>query len=135
VYRDQGAEPASELLGRWAAAPPLRGNNLLIVGERGSGKTWMLKKFALDQWQRHVVRPWESPLALFIDLRKYSQHLLQGQGIRKSLSYFFCTKEELSSAGELYFWEALVECGRAMLLLDGFHGLASEITPSDMRHH
>lgn len=134
VYRDSIAHRDMDLLREWAELPPVS-NNLLIVGERGSGKTWILKKFAREQWDRHKEDPWHSFPALFLNLKDYAESLLRDQGIRKSLSYFLCKQAKFKSAGEIYFWEALIESGRAILLLDGFDELSRETTDVDMRHH
>jgi len=134
IERDSVAWWDKDLFREWAENPP-GSNNLLIVGERGSGKSWILMKFAWDQWVRHKENPWRVFPAVFLSLKEYSKSLLCDQGIRRSLSYYLYKEAKFRSAGEIYFWEALIESGRVILLLDGFDELSREITDVDMQHH
>lgn len=113
--------------------------NLLIVGERGSGKTWLLRHFALEQLKRHLESPWDTPPAFYLNLRSCASTLQSTYGAQKNLAYCFfdCLQSSLFSMDilHLYIWELIVESGAAILLLDGFDELAQEVTDRSLVRH
>jgi formylglycine-generating enzyme required for sulfatase activity len=133
--QDRNSATAIETLLTWAQGVRAGGQRLLIFGERGSGKTWLLRRFAREQLKRHLNSPWDSPPAFFLSLQRYSAALLSTQGVRKTLAYFFHDSYPSAAPSHLHIWESAVETGAAILLLDGFDELANAVTESSMIRH
>jgi len=102
---------------------------IAIIGERGSGKTWLLKRFQALQMARHAQGVWLNPPAIFVSLRDYASHMRQSLGIQRSLVYYICDKYRLLGIGaSLATMESLISTGHVILLLDGLDELSKEIT-------
>ena len=106
-------------LGRWAAArTPER--PLLLLGDRGSGKTWQLIKFCQDQQTRHEEEPWLFPVALYLSLRGVNSYLQEGRV--SSLGLYALLAQRYSwfeVKWNVTMLQALLECGRLIICLDG----------------
>ena len=85
---DTESREALDFLGEWVKESPFTSRSLLLFGERGSGKTWLLKRFWSEQNRRNNVDPWLHPPAIYINLEQYGVYLLRVQGIAKTLAYF-----------------------------------------------
>ena len=135
VQQEGGAIDAIEWLMEWGHGVRSGGQSILIFGERGSGKTWILRSFAARQLKQHRISPWTTPPAFYLPLREYAGILRSAQGLRKTLSYFFHDQYPSMGPSHLYFWEAVIESGAAILLLDGFDELAREVSVDGMVRH
>ncbi len=60
---------ADEYLATWASARRRR-HPLLVIGERGSGKSFQLIRWCQDLNDRHQQSPWEYGPAFFVELRR-----------------------------------------------------------------
>ncbi|MCK4664006.1 MAG: SUMF1/EgtB/PvdO family nonheme iron enzyme [Bacteroidales bacterium] len=119
-------------LEKWIDQEERKDNNILIIGERGSGKTWLLKRLFLNQYNKHLKNRWINPPAIYIRLQQYGNQLITNNGLAKSISYFIYSNITKNSIAEVLLLEVLINCGGAILLLDGFDEIAKEFTRDDL---
>lgn len=101
--------------------------NLLILGERGAGKTWLLKDFVYSQNEKFIKQPWKFIPAIYINLNDYSKYLNRSKGLHKTLSYFILKDHPSKRNGEIYMWEAFLSTQHTIIVLDGFDEISNEI--------
>lgn len=128
--RNRDEESALTLLDDWVKEEGRRG--LAIVGERGSGKTWLLKRFQEEQMKRHSISPWQHPAVVFVGMRKYADCLRNEQGIKKALSHYICEEYHLQSTGGVMLIESLISAGAIILVLDALDELSREVSPREL---
>ncbi len=126
---------AIEFLEEWINKPASKSNNILIIGERGSGKSWLIKQFVKEQNTRHSNNLWLNPPAIYINLKFYGKYILKAQGIRKSLAYYIYSEYGLKTVGEIYFLSAAIQNGQIVLLLDGLDEISQEFSLNDVVRH
>jgi formylglycine-generating enzyme required for sulfatase activity len=126
---------AIEYFEKWSQQPASKANNILLIGERGSGKSWMMKQFAAEQNARHQGNIWVLPPAVYVNLNAYGEYILKAQGIRKSLAYFIHTEYKLQTVGEIYFINAAIQNGQVIILLDGVDEISREFSFDDVVRH
>lgn len=112
--------PAQEYFQGWSRAYGTR-YPILLLGERGSGKTWQLFNFCKDIFKLHQSTPWVYGPPLFFDLREEGAHL----GAFGSAVPLFpdAVLREYPSARFLRdtkLVEALISTGHLPLCIDGF---------------
>src|SRR5260370_35229238 len=116
-------------LRRWADSDKAE-RPLLVLGDRGSGKTWQLVKFCEQQYDRSRSSPWSHPPALYVSLRGAAEFLFDTE--RASLGLY-------GLLAERYLWFrmnwsvsaflALLERQQVIVCLDGLDEI--ELQPSD----
>lgn len=115
------AENAYAVLNEWLSDPIL--NQLTLLGDYGTGKTTLLKHFALTMAKRYKKEVLEEGgrgrVPLFIDLREYTQAISLKQIILDLLD-----SHSIKSASYSAFEYVLKE-GQVLLILDGFDEMAS----------
>lgn len=112
--------PAQEYFQGWSRAHGTR-YPILLLGERGSGKTWQLFNFCKDIIELHRSAPWVYGPPLFFDLREEGAHL----GAFGSAVPLFpdAVLREYPSARFLRdtkLVEALISTGHLPICIDGF---------------
>jgi RNA polymerase sigma factor (sigma-70 family) len=98
-------------------------NQLTLLGDMGTGKSFLSRMLALKLAQAYLNNPAEAPFPVLVDLRNADrQFSLEGL----ILTHF--AKYGLSRASFEAFQFLLSE-GRIVLILDGFDEMASRVTP------
>ena len=113
--------PAYAFLNGWLADPIL--NQLTLLGDYGTGKTTLLKHFALTMAKRYKKEVLEEGrrgrVPIFIDLRDYTQAISLKQIILDLLDTYSIKTESYSA------FEYVLNEGQVLLILDGFDEMAS----------
>lgn len=132
------AGAAREVLNAWARSErdDLR-ERLLVFGEAGIGKTWLLCRFAQEQrWMSDEHNPWIYPVALYVDLSSVKDDLLMGTGLDSLLSkYILLNGYAPYPRGGIPTIEALIGCGSVILLLDEFDTITRQFDQTVVEHH
>ncbi|MGH9846971.1 MAG: hypothetical protein ACREEM_50385, partial [Blastocatellia bacterium] len=134
---DRGSElcheeiPADEYFRDWARADTTR-HPILLLGERGSGKTWQLLRFCQNIFELHRDSPWVYGPPLFFDLREEGTHL----GAFGSSVPLFSESVLRGYPDARFLWdtkliEALISTGHMPLCIDGFEEVSHIIEGND----
>jgi DNA-directed RNA polymerase specialized sigma24 family protein len=98
-------------------------NQLTLLGDVGTGKSFLSRMLALRLANEYLRRPTEAPLPLLVDLRNADREFsLEGL----ILTHF--AKYGLTRA-TFEIFQFLLSEGRIVLILDGFDEMASRVTP------
>jgi DNA-directed RNA polymerase specialized sigma24 family protein len=98
-------------------------NQLTLLGDVGTGKSFLSRMLALRLATEYLKNPTEAPLPLLVDLRNADREFsLEGL----ILTHF--AKYGLSRA-TFEIFQFLLSEGRIVLILDGFDEMASRVTP------
>jgi formylglycine-generating enzyme required for sulfatase activity len=122
-------------LARWADSV----NNerpILLLGDRGSGKTWQLLKFCEEQCKRSRKSPWLSPPAVYLSLRRILSYLADPQ--RSSLGLFGLLSDQSSwfqTKWNTAMFDALLESNGIVICLDGLDEVEIQPADADVRDH
>lgn len=121
-YESRGeAQSAFQLLNAWLGDG--RWNQLTLLGDVGTGKSFLGRMLALRLAKEYLKNPVNAPLPLLVDLRNADREFsLEGL----ILTHF--AKYGLVRATFDVFQFLLSE-GRIILILDGFDEMASRVTP------
>jgi NACHT domain/Restriction endonuclease len=114
-------EPALQYFDRWLADP--EANQLTLLGDYGTGKSTLLRYFALQvarRYEREVVeRGARGRVPLFVDLREYRQAISFRQIILDLLD------RNRVRSGSFDVFEYVSREGQLLLILDGFDEMAT----------
>lgn len=136
---DPTAHEAVQFLRRWIEGFEHRdADGVLITGERGAGKTWLLRHLEGELLSRHRESPWLHPAPVFVQLARLGEYLRGHRGSHRTLMHFLLEAPPESwlrwrrndRPPDTRFLEALATSGRLLLLLDGVDELANEATES-----
>ncbi len=116
-----------DLLNNWSNNV-IGGNPILLLGDRGIGKSWTVKKFCIDQFKLHKENPWIYPCAIYINLRVLAKEIFDQIGIVDALKYQIQKNYSLNLFPDSSIWEAFLKCGKLIIVLDGFDEMSKEIT-------
>jgi RNA polymerase sigma factor (sigma-70 family) len=121
-YETDGTEsPALSVLREWLSTPEW--NQFTLLGDVGTGKSFLSRIFAYNQAQAFLRQPTEVPLPILIDLRNADrQFSLEG------LILTHLAQTGLSGVSFEIFQFALNQ-GHITLILDGFDEMAARVTP------
>jgi hypothetical protein len=112
---------------RWLVDP--KANQLTLLGDVGTGKTFLMRILASELARRYLEKPASQPLPLLIDLRDTDREVsleglvlthLQSQGLRQITFPVF---------------EHAVRNGQIILLFDGFDEMAARTSPQVTRRN
>lgn len=138
VHMVAGRQPAkavvelSSYFHEWLGARR-RHSPILLLGERGSGKSWQMLRFALDAYRHHQEQPWTYGPAFLIRLRDLVD-LVEHASTASSVvcQYVFEQHPGLSAVfGGAATLGALFGSGHAVVLVDGFDEM--DVVPTDAR--
>ncbi|HEX5411041.1 MAG TPA: pentapeptide repeat-containing protein [Terriglobia bacterium] len=123
AYESSGeGKQASEVIAQWLADG--RWSQLTLLGDVGTGKSFLCRMVALQLAKAHLERPCECPLPLLVDLRQADREFsLEGL----ILTHF--ARHGLSRTAFDIF-DFLLSEGRIVLILDGFDEMASKVSPT-----
>ena len=114
--------PASNLIKEWLEDSEWK--QLTLLGDVGTGKSFLSRMIALHLAERFLETPLENPIPILIDLRNADrQFSLEGL----ILTHFVANG--LSQATFEIFQHALTQ-GQIVLILDGFDEMAARVTPA-----
>jgi len=93
---------------------------ILILGNRGIGKTWLLKRFCNLQLQKFRKTPFKTPFPLYINLGDLSRNIQNIDVLSDMISKTFLKSYGISINDSGTFLEALITNENVILVLDGF---------------
>ena len=128
IALDNGlGRPAHELLQDWLADPTW--NQLTVLGDVGTGKTFLSRVLAHRLAQNYLESPVENPLPILVDLRHADRQLsLEG------LVLTHLHNHGMPQATFDVFQHAL-SAGQVVVLFDGFDEMAARVTPQVTIHN
>lgn len=114
-------DSALEYLQSWRQDFSESPRKLLLFGEAGCGKTWLLRKFAMRECERTEQNPWRAPRIVYVDLLAPTSGIFFSTGFESVLAYNL-VKNGYAGAGlaTAYYLEALIRSGQLVILLDEF---------------
>lgn len=112
---------------KWASERDIKQHPILLLGERGIGKTWFIKKFCLEQIELHQKNKWINPIPIYINLRLLSAKIPGKLNLFEILLFQINDLYRIDIFGEYFFYEALVRNGNIILILDGFDEMYQEV--------
>jgi formylglycine-generating enzyme required for sulfatase activity len=103
-------------------------NPLLILGERGIGKSWAVLNFCLKQSKPHNENPWETPLPIYVNLRLLCDGIPTVTNLGELLFYHLTTRYGIRIFGGYPTFLTLLHSGRLLLVLDGLDEMSKEMS-------
>lgn len=98
--------------------------HISILGEFGSGKTWLCRHYAYKQLKRYIEDPTNERLPLLITLRAFSKAMTVKQLINEA----FIEQYKLPFVGSAYnIFQEMNRHGKILLILDGFDEMARQV--------
>jgi len=101
---------------------------LLLVGDRGMGKTWAIRKFFHDQFDLHIENPWINPLPIYINLSELSKSLDDVSNFSQAIKYHILKEYKILFENETIVWESFLNSGKIIILLDGLDEMSIELS-------
>ncbi len=128
--RQQGPEGEVDgFIDRWLAAPDSR--HVSVLGEFGTGKTWLVLHYAWQALQRYEAakaRSMPRPrLPLVITLRDYAKAI----DVENVLAEFFFSRHGIRRLNKEVF-SCLNKLGKLLIIFDGFDEMAAKIDKQKM---
>jgi formylglycine-generating enzyme required for sulfatase activity len=125
VFQSSGHEKLEGALSKWKADAK---KPLLLIGERGMGKSWAVLNFCKQHLQNHYESPWENPLPIYIDLRILSENTPPISTLTELLLYHLTNLYGIGIFGDHFTLLALLRTGRIILVLDGLDEMSKEVS-------
>lgn len=122
-------------LARWADSNSVE-SPLLLLGDRGSGKTWQLLKFCEERYKLNQESPWLHPPAFYVSLRGVLGYLMDSR--RSSLGLYGLLNELypwFSVKWNVAMFQALLECNQIIICLDGLDEVEVQPSEAAVREH
>jgi len=122
-------------LARWADSSGVE-SPLLLLGDRGSGKTWQLLKFCEEQYKRNRESPWLHPPAFYVSLRGVLGYMMDSH--RSSLGLYGLLNDRyswFSVKWNVAMFQALLECNQVIICLDGLDEVEVQPSEAAVREH
>jgi hypothetical protein len=112
---------------RWLA--DAKANQLTLLGDVGTGKTFLMRILASELARRYLEQPASQPLPLLIDLRDTDREV--------SLEGLVLTHLQSNGLRQITFpiFDHAVRNGRIILLFDGFDEMAARTSPQVTRRN
>ncbi|QHI38652.1 hypothetical protein IMCC3317_40460 [Kordia antarctica] len=114
----------SELAEAWSIKRGVK--PILLLGDRGMGKSWASRAFCLRIIKDHVKSPWLYPLPIFIDLGYFSKAEQDGTAY-ETVMYFLKEKYSISFLFGDDSLDALIKSGLVILVLDGYDDMIKRV--------
>ena len=100
---------------------------ILLLGDRGMGKTWVALKFCLSGYKKHKCSPWINPLPIYINLQILSEKN-NIVSLYDLLIDIIFNKYHIKFFGGCFTFKALLETGMIILVLDGLDEMSKEVS-------
>ena len=114
-----------ELLDEWLS----KGSRpILLLGERGMGKTWSARRFCLRNYKLHNRSPWTRPLPIYVNLRLLSEDIPGVTNISELLFYHLKKLYKIRIFGDYAMFAALLISHRIVLVIDGLDEMSKEVS-------
>lgn len=107
-------EPLESFVDTWLADP--RRNHLSILGDFGSGKTWLCRRYAYLAAQRHLNDPTHNRIPILIALRNYSR----AYDVEQLVTDAVVNRYKVGLAAGYRTFSQLNQAGRLLIIFDGF---------------
>lgn len=119
---------SQEMLSWWANDNHSKSNPVLILGDRGIGKSWCVMKFCINQYEKHLTNPWLFPVAIYINLRTISKSIIGQYSVLDTIKYQLTKIYSLRTFPDTSVWEAFLRSEKLIIVLDGFDEMSKEMT-------
>lgn len=126
---------AQELLELWATNQTGGGYPLLLLGERGIGKSWLVKKFVLEQNKRHKQSPWLFPPAIYISLRELSKEQIGQRRLIDLIRAQIANHSNIKIFSSEIFLRSLIVIGKVIIVLDGLDEITKEYSDESFKYN
>lgn len=124
-FKNDNVNTLECLLEKWQVT----GNSsLLIIGERGIGKSWTVLKFCLDNYKLHRENPWVHPLPIYLNLRGLSENIPGITNLGELIYYHLINKYNIKMFGGYFLFSALLKSGKIILVFDGLDEMSKEVS-------
>ncbi|NOQ24508.1 MAG: SUMF1/EgtB/PvdO family nonheme iron enzyme [Bacteroidales bacterium] len=108
--------------------------NILLIGDRGMGKSWAVMNYCINQYKKHEANPWIIPPALFIILKIFNEDKIKKSGMMKAILHHVKIKYKINFLLGDASLEALIKMGKLILVLDGYDDMNKYVN-SDTTHY
>lgn len=131
-YLEQPIKKINELLKIWENQ---NHKPLLLLGDRGMGKTWSVKKFCFDNIMHHysikdkkrkLKNYWLNTPAIYISLRKLAIKLKDVKVLYQAITNTISETYKINFFDDTNFLQALLKTGNIILVLDGLDEMSTE---------
>lgn len=116
----------------WALENSSYKRPILLLGDRGIGKSWVVKKFCLNQIILSISNPWVYPPAIYINLSYLSDKFSKQASLLDIIMFHLKSIYQIEILDDYYVWEAFLRTNRIILVLDGFDEMTKEINQEIM---
>lgn len=108
---------------------------ILLLGERGTGKSWQLLQFAQKAYTLNRLNPWQHGLAFFVRLSELVNMVEQASAATPVLPQYILAKypDVSFSFGGVGLLGALFRIGHSVVCVDGFDEMDMLPTDSQVR--
>lgn len=103
-------------------------NSLLILGERGIGKSWAVLNYCYINYKLHRHDPWLKPLPIYLKLRGLSENIPGITNIGELIYYHLINQYDIKIFGGYFLFSALLKFGKIILVLDGLDEMSKEVS-------
>jgi formylglycine-generating enzyme required for sulfatase activity len=101
---------------------------LLILGERGIGKSWTVLNYCLQHYKKHRENPWLNPLPIYLNLRELSENIPGITNMGELIYYHLISKYNIKLFGGYFLFSALLRSGKIILVFDGLDEMSKEVS-------
>ena len=92
-FRNNDTASLESLLETWQDSGK---KSLLILGERGIGKSWTVLNYCLHNYKLHRENPWTNPLPIYLNLRGLSENIPGVTNLGELIFYHLINQYNLS---------------------------------------
>lgn len=98
-------------------------NQISVLGEYGSGKTWFCRHYASRQLRRYLENPASERIPLLITLRDYAR----SGDVRQLITHLLVDRYKVQMSGGYEVFDYLNRSGRLLMIFDGFDEMALQV--------
>jgi len=102
-------------------------NPVLLLGDRGMGKSWVVKNFCLKQIEKHNNNPWIEPAPIYLNLKVFSDSFHFKTSLFEAIIFQIRKIYGIKMLSDYYIWETFVSTGKVIIVLDGLDEMSKEI--------
>lgn len=101
---------------------------LLILGERGIGKSWSVLNYCLSKYKLHRENPWQNPLPIYLNLRALSENIPGVTNLGELIFYHLVNQYKIEIFGGHFLFSTLLRQGKIILVFDGLDEMSKEVS-------
>jgi hypothetical protein len=102
--------------------------SLLILGERGIGKSWTVLKYCHSKYKLHRENPWTNPLPIYLNLRGLSENIPGVTNLGELIFYHLIEHYNIRMFGGYFLFSTLLKTGKIILVFDGLDEMSKEVS-------